>query len=223
VISEEKFARQRARMVKEQIAGRRVRDPRVLDAMRQVPRHRFVPKDLRDLAYQDRPLLIGQDQTISQPYIVALMTELLALEGDEVVLEVGTGSGYQAAVLAALAKQVYTIERHQSLADGARQALAELGIDNVEVVHGDGSGGLPEHSPYDGILVTAAAPKVPQEMLSQLKDGGRLVVPVGGFQAQYLEMWRREGPRFESDLIVPVAFVPLRGEFGWEQDWYSRK
>jgi len=220
---EEKYTHQRERMVQEQIARRKIRDERVLAAMRGVPRHRFVPEDLRDLAYQDRPLMIGEDQTISQPYIVALMTELLDLEGDEVVLEIGTGSGYQAAVLAALAKQVFTVERHQSLADSARRVLEELGIHNVQVIQGDGSGGLPEFSPYDGILVTAAAPEVPQAMLSQLKEGGRLVLPVGGFQAQYLELWQRAGSRYEHETIVPVAFVPLRGQFGWEKDWYTRK
>lgn len=217
---EEQYAKQRERMVREQIEKRMIRNQRVLDAMRTVPRHCFVPEDLRDLAYQDRPLLIGEDQTISQPYIVALMTELLVLKGDEVVLEVGTGSGYQAAVLAALAKEVVTIERHKSLADTAQEALDELGIENVTVIHGDGSGGVPEHGLYDGILVTAAAPEVPQILLSQLKDEGRLVVPVGGFRAQYLELWQRKGTRYDKQAIVPVAFVPLRGEHGWKKDWY---
>jgi protein-L-isoaspartate(D-aspartate) O-methyltransferase len=219
--AEEQYTKQRERMVREQIERRMIGNQRVLDAMRSVPRHCFVPEDLRDLAYQDRPLLIGEDQTISQPYIVALMSELLVLKGDEVVLEVGTGSGYQAAVLAALAKEVYTIERHKSLASTAEQALGELGIKNVNVIQGDGSGGLPEHGPYEGILVTAAAPEVPQTLLAQLTDGGRLVVPVGGFRAQYLELWQRKGARFEHQAIVPVAFVPLRGEHGWEKDWHD--
>lgn len=219
--SEEQFAKRRARMVKEQIAWRMVKDSRVLEAMGSVPRHRFVPEELRKFAYNDRPLLIGESQTISQPYIVALMSELLDLKGDEVVLEVGTGSGYQAAVLAALAKQVYTIERHPSLANQARRVLSELEIENVKVVHGDGSGGLEEYAPYDGILVTAAAPEAPRAMLSQLKDGGRLVLPVGGFQSQVLQLWQRVGGHYEHNAIVPVAFVPLRGEYGWEEDWYK--
>jgi protein-L-isoaspartate(D-aspartate) O-methyltransferase len=217
---EEQYTKQRERMVRDQIEKRMIRNQRVLDAMRKVPRHCFVPEDLRDLAYQDRPLLIGEDQTISQPYIVALMTELLVLKGDEVVLEVGTGSGYQAAVLAALAKEVVTIERHKSLADTAEKALEELGIENVTVIQGDGSGGVPEHGPYDGILVTAAAPEVPQTLLAQLTDEGRLVVPVGGFRAQYLELWQRKGARYDKQAIVPVAFVPLRGKHGWKKDWY---
>jgi protein-L-isoaspartate(D-aspartate) O-methyltransferase len=218
---EEQYTKLRERMVKDQIEKRMVRNQRVLDAMRTVPRHRFVTEDLRHLAYHDRPLLIGEDQTISQPYIVALMTELLVLKGDEVVLEVGTGSGYQAAVLAALAKEVVSIERHKSLADTAQETLDELGIENVTVIHGDGSGGVPEHGPYDGILVTAAAPEVPQTLLAQLKDEGRLVVPVGGFRAQYLELWQRKGARYDKQAIVPVAFVPLRGEHGWKKDWYK--
>lgn len=218
---EEKFSEQRERMVAEQIARRMIDNQRVLAAMRSVPRHRFVSPELVDNAYEDRPLSIGEDQTISQPYIVALMTELLVLRGDETVLEVGTGSGYQAAVLAGLVKQVFTIERHQSLADQARSTLAELGISNVTVITGDGSGGVPEHGPYDGILVTAAAPEVSQELLAQLKDGGRLVVPVGSYQGQSLERWQRKGERFEHQSIVPVSFVPLRGKHGWEEDWYE--
>ena len=218
---EEHYAEQRERMVSEQISRRMIDNQRVLKAMRSVPRHRVVPTEYVDNAYEDRPLQIGESQTISQPYIVALMTELLALRSDEIVLEVGTGSGYQAAVLAELARQVFTIERHQSLADQARKTLSELGFQNVTVVDGDGSRGLGQHAPYDGILVTAAAPEVPQEILGQLKDGGRLVIPVGGFGGQTLELWQRKGARFEHQSIVPVAFVPLRGEHGWEKDWYE--
>jgi protein-L-isoaspartate(D-aspartate) O-methyltransferase len=219
--SEEKYSQLRERMVKEQIARRMIDNQRVLEAMRTVPRHSFVPVELADKAYEDRPLQIGENQTISQPYIVALMTELLNLRGDETVLEVGTGSGYQAAVLAYLTKQVFSIERHQSLAEQARKILVELEITNATVLQGDGSGGLPEHGPYDGILVTAAAPEVPQKLLDQLKVGGRMVIPVGGFGGQTLELWQRKSSRYEHQSIVPVAFVPLRGEHGWEKDWYG--
>ena len=219
---EDNYSEQRERMVAEQIARRMIDNQRVLAAMRVVPRHRFVSAELAEYAYEDRPLSIGEDQTISQPYIVALMTELLVLRGGETVLEVGTGSGYQAAVLAHLVEQVFTIERHQRLAEQARKTLTELGIRNVTVIDGDGSGGVAEHGPYDGILVTAAAPEVSKELLEQLKDGGRLVVPVGSYRGQNLERWQRKGDRFEHQSIVPVSFVPLRGKHGWEEDWYEK-
>lgn len=170
------------------------------------------------MAYSDGPLPIGSGQTISQPYIVALMTQLLRLKGDENVLEVGTGSGYQAAVLGKLAKQVYTIERYTELADQAAAVLQKLGLNNVRVHIGDGSLGLPEHAPFQAILVTAAAPKVPQSLLEQLDEGGRLVVPVGGRMNQFLELWERRGAKFVQDVLVPVAFVPLRGRHGWKED-----
>jgi len=170
----------RRRMVSEQLSARNIRDRRVLAAMGAVPRHRFVPEEHRHLAYSDGPLPIGGGQTISQPYIVALMTQLLLLDGKETVLEIGTGSGYQAAVLAYLAQQVHTIERQSGLAERARAALTNLGIMNVAVHLGDGSLGLPEHAPYQAILVTAAAPEVPRLLLEQLAEGGRLVLPVGG-------------------------------------------
>ena len=217
--SEEEFTKQRDRMVSDQIEGRKIKNQRVLDAMRAVPRHRFVPEEYHDRAYSDRPIPIGERQTISQPYVVSLMTQLLVLKGDECVLEIGTGSGYQAAILAHLAKQVYTIERHEPLAERAAAVLHDLGLDNVVVRHGDGSGGWPEHAPYDGIMVTAAAPDVPEPLLEQLVEGGRLVVPVGGPRGQYLQSWKREGPKYTHDSVVPVAFVPLRGEHGWETDW----
>jgi len=218
---DEDFAKQRQRMVADQLESRMIKDQRVLDAMRVVPRHRFVPQDYHNLAYSDRPIGIGESQTISQPYVVALMTQLLCLQGDDVVLEIGTGSGYQAAILAYLSKQVYTIERHKRLAIRAAEVLKELDVENVEVSHGDGSIGFPEHSPYDGIMVTAAAPDVPQPLLDQLAEGGRLVLPVGGPRGQYLQCWRREGAKYSHDVVVPVSFVPLRGEHGWEDDWNS--
>jgi protein-L-isoaspartate(D-aspartate) O-methyltransferase len=210
----------RERMVKEQLIWRGIRDERLLDAMRAVPRHRFVRKEHQHLAYTDGPLPIGYGQTISQPYIVALMTQMLELEGHENVLEIGTGSGYQAAILGHLARQVHTIERLPALAERAAAVLEELGLFNVHVHTGDGSLGLPDHAPYHAILVTAAAPVVPQALLDQLADLGRMVIPVGGQGGQYLERWRREGTRFDHEDSVPVAFVPLRGRFGWgEANW----
>ncbi len=212
------YTDERQRMVEEQLIYRNIRDERVLEAMRSVPRHAFVPLEYRHMAYSDGPLPIGSGQTISQPYIVALMTQLLRLKGDENVLEVGTGSGYQAAVLGKLAKQVYTIERYTELADQAAAVLQKLGLNNVRVHIGDGSLGLPEHAPFQAILVTAAAPKVPQSLLEQLDEGGRLVVPVGGRMNQFLELWERRGAKYVQDVLVPVAFVPLRGRHGWKED-----
>jgi protein-L-isoaspartate(D-aspartate) O-methyltransferase len=216
----EEFAGEREYMVRDQIERRGVRDPLVLEAMRAVPRHLFVPPDQRHWAYTDGALRIDMEQTISQPYIVALMTELMELQGIETVLEVGTGSGYQAAVLAQIAAQVHSIERHGPLAGAARQVLAAVGISNVQVHVGDGTLGLPEYAPYQAIMVTAAAPKVPQSLLEQLVDGGRLVIPVGGKYSQRLEVWRREGASFKHKTITAVAFVPLLGDEGWqEKDW----
>lgn len=208
----------RERMVDEQLAGRDIRDRRVLEALRTVPRHRFVPPDAAELAYLDSPLPIGFRQTISQPYIVALMSQLLRLRGDEILLEVGTGSGYQAAVLSRLARRVHTIERIPELAEEARQALDAIGVDNVEVHVADGSAGLPEAAPFDGILVAAAAPKAPRPLLDQLAEAGRLVVPVGSMEGQILERWTRRGDKFSCDRSTPVCFVPLLGSYGWERD-----
>jgi len=206
------------RMVEDHLRRRDIRDSRVLEAMSTVPRHCFVPEEHRHLAYVDGPLPIGCGQTISQPYIVALMTQMLALKGSENVLEVGTGSGYQAAILGRLARQVYTIERHASLARQAESTLHSLGYQNVHVVVGDGSEGLPEKAPFQAIIVTAAAPKVPQALLDQLDQGGRLVIPVGGPSYQFLERWHRQGDQFVSEELTPVAFVPLRGKWGWKDE-----
>jgi protein-L-isoaspartate(D-aspartate) O-methyltransferase len=200
------------------LGGRDISDRRVLEAMRFVPRHRFVPQEAAELAYIDAPLPIGYRQTISQPYIVALMTQLLRLRGDEVVLEVGTGSGYQAAVLGRLARKVHTVERIPELAASARRILGDLGLDNVEVHVADGSAGLAEAAPFDAILVAAAAPKVPRPLLDQLAQGGRLVVPVGTIEGQILERWTRDGDEFNCDRAAPVCFVPLLGSHGWEED-----
>ncbi len=208
----------RERMVEDQIRSRGVKDARVLEAMVTIPRHVFVPSENRHLAYADAPLPIGHRQTISQPFIVALMTELLCLSGDETVLEVGTGSGYQAAILGHLAKRVYSLERIPELAEHAREVLLVLGCDNVEVLVADGSQGLPEHAPFGGIMVTAAAPRVPVPLKEQLADGGRLVLPVGEQAGQILECWERQGDDFRRDRVAPVAFVPLVGEHGWDSD-----
>ena len=203
-------------MVKSQIISRGVHSPQVLQAFRDIPRHCFVPADYQHLAYHDGPLPIGFGQTISQPYIVALMTELLDLHGDEIVLEIGAGSGYQAAILSQLAHQVHTIERHAGLARLAEKTLRQLHIENVQVHIGDGSLGLAKFAPFEAIIVTAAAPKIPNALLEQLSDQGRLVIPVGGRGGQYLERWTHRGNDFDKEKIIPVAFVPLIGEQGWE-------
>jgi protein-L-isoaspartate(D-aspartate) O-methyltransferase len=208
----------RDRMVTNQLIPRGIKDERVLDAMRTVPRHLFIPADMRTMAYADAPLPIGNRQTISQPYIVALMTELLELGGKERVLEIGTGSGYQAAILAYLADQVYSVERISELAANAQKVFQELEIKNIQVFERDGSLGLPEFAPFDAIMVTAAAPKVPIPLQEQLADLGRLVLPVGSRDGQVLERWRKDGESLNCEHIAPVAFVPLVGDFGWDSD-----
>jgi len=204
------YARLRERMVADQIQARGVTDPRVLAAMRTVPRHRFVPEQLRPQAYEDHPLPIGQGQTISQPYIVGLMSELLQLQGDERVLEVGTGSGYQAAVLAELAKEVYSVEILEPLARRASATLRELGYAGANVRAGDGYLGWPEAAPFDAIIVTAAPDHIPQPLVDQLKIGGRLVIPVGG-SAQELLLCVKTAQGLLRKSIIPVRFVPLTG------------
>ncbi|MBN1373131.1 MAG: protein-L-isoaspartate(D-aspartate) O-methyltransferase [Anaerolineaceae bacterium] len=214
------YSREREEMVREQIERRHVRDARVLTAMRAVPRHLFVTQEYQGQAYDDCPLPIAQSQTISQPYMVAVMSSLLELQGTERVLEIGTGSGYQAAVLARLAAEVHTVERHPQLATAARQVLNSLSVRNVVVHCGDGSLGWPSYAPYQGIMVTAATPGLAQALLEQLADGGFLVAPVGGHGSQDLQRWQRVGARFEMESIFPVAFVPLRGEGGWKEgEW----
>jgi len=216
------FEKQRTKMVEQQIARRGISDPRLLDAMRTVPRHLFVPPEIRNWAYADGAQRIGKGQTISQPYIVALMTEILRLKGDEVVLEVGTGSGYQAAILSLLAKEVHSIERHPELAEEARTLLSSLGYTNVHVHSGDGTLGYPEEAPYQGILVTAAAPEVPKPLLNQLDEGGCLVIPVGKKYTQVLQTWQRKGRTFDHETITAVAFVPLIGDEGWDEEGWDR-
>jgi protein-L-isoaspartate(D-aspartate) O-methyltransferase len=214
---------EREEMVCYQIERRGVRDKRVLAAMRKVPRHLFVPRDEWEYAYMDAPLSIGQGQTISQPYIVAVMTELLGLQGapygvqgNEKVLEIGTGSGYQTAILCELAKEVYSLERLPLLAEAAQKRLEELGIKNVRISSGDGTLGWQAYAPYDGILVTAAAPHVPESLLAQLAEGGRLVIPVGPHFSQVLQLWQREGGQLHSEDCMGVVFVPLIGKDGWQ-------
>lgn len=206
-------------MVYEQIERRGIRHAGILHAMRTVPRHLFVPLELQEAAYDDSALSIGSGQTISQPYIVALMTSLLDLHGDENILEVGTGSGYQAAVLSYLGASVHTIERHAQLAQEAAARLQSLGL-HVFVHQGDGSLGWPEAAPYQAIMVTAAAPGLPQALADQLDEGGRLVLPVGPRRRQELQRWQRKHGRLDYESIIPVAFVPLRGKHGWQEaDW----
>jgi len=212
----EAFERARHEMVRLQIQARGISDERVLAAMRAVPRHRFVPGHMLGAAYRDAPLAIGQGQTISQPYIVAYMTDRLQLEGCERVLEIGTGSGYQAAILGILAREVITVERLPVLSREAKALLDELGYDNVHVKVGDGTLGWPEDAPYDAIVVTAAAPQMPAPLQWQLADGGRLLAPVGPRWSQQLVRVRREGETFQTETLLGVAFVPLLGEHGWQ-------
>ena len=206
----------RERMVRTQIEARGITDGRVLAAMRDVPRHLFVRAGQEPYAYEDRPLPIGEGQTISQPFMVAAMTLALNPEPEDRVLEVGTGSGYQAAVLARLAREVISIERHQPLAERARQALESAGVTHVRVVVGDGSEGLPAEAPFNRIIVTAGAPAVPDVLTRQLADGGRLVIPVGGGDYQVLHIVSRHGQTFETRTGEACVFVPLLGRFGWK-------
>jgi protein-L-isoaspartate(D-aspartate) O-methyltransferase len=215
-------AAERDAMLDQQIAARGIRDERILGAMRSVPRHLFVPPDQRQHAYDDRPLNIGSRQTISQPYMVAHMTSMLNLHGAETVLEIGTGSGYQTAVLSLLARHVYTIERHQDLADTARTRLERLGYGNITVICGDGSQGYPAYAPYDSILVTAAAPEIPYALLEQLADGGRIVCPVGGTELQKLMIYYRSGDNISTRGSIDCVFVPLVGKSGWSEDQAKR-
>lgn len=210
------LAQQRVRMVEEQLRARGIRDERVLAAMAKVPREEFISSEDAANAYGDFPLPIGAGQTISQPYIVAAMIEALEVQPEDRVLEVGAGTGYQAAILSELAAEVWTIERQAELAGKAREILSKLGYANVQVIHGDGSLGLPEHAPFDRILVAAAAPKIPDALVAQLEDGGRLVVPVGSRAEQQVQVVRKVG----GDTVVTARdacrFVPLVGEQGWE-------
>src|SRR5208282_1199631 len=214
------FAKLRDAMVDHHIADRGVRSPPVLDAMRIVPREAFLPEHLREFAYEDSPLPIAEGQTISQPYIVALMTEALALEGGERVLEIGTGSGYAAVVLSRIARDVYTVERIGQLAEKAAAALADLGYVNVHVLHADGTRGWPDHAPYDAIVVAAGGPEVPESLKAQLKIGGRLVIPVGIDRRvqELVRVTRMSETQYKTDDLADVRFVPLVGEEGWASE-----
>ncbi len=206
----------RKKMVEEQLINRNIKDKRVLDAFLKIPRHDFVPDDVKKFAYDDSPLPIGFGQTISQPYMVAAMTELLDLKEDHILLEIGTGSGYQAAIASQLCKFVYTIERISELAEFARQNLDNLGISNVEIIVGDGSLGYADKAPYDRILYTAAAPFVPDVIFKQLKNNGIIIVPEGERHSQMLKKYIKKDSNIESCLYFGCIFVPLKGEHGFE-------
>jgi protein-L-isoaspartate(D-aspartate) O-methyltransferase len=205
-------------MVEEQLRRRGISDPRVLKAMGKIPRHLFVLKNYRDSAYEDRPLPIGEGQTISQPYMVAIMTQSLELKGRERVLEIGTGSGYQTAILAELAQKVFTIERIPTLTERAQKVLGDSGYPNISFRSGDGSRGWPEEAPFDGIMVTAGSPDVPPTLKSQLAEGGRLVIPTGPRYTQTLYKLTREGAQFTEEDVTGCVFVPLVGDYGWKED-----
>jgi protein-L-isoaspartate(D-aspartate) O-methyltransferase len=207
---------ERQAMVRKQLVGRGIDDERVLAAMAQVPRHLFVPEELRQHSYEDCALPIEEQQTISQPFIVALMAQALALNGDERVLEIGTGTGYAAAVLSLLAAEVYTIERWASLAASAERRLHDLGYANIHVYVGDGTAGLPAYAPFDGIVVAAAAPWAPKPLREQLANGGRLVIPVGGRDEQLLLRLTRDSDQVRSERLSGVRFVPLIGAHAWD-------
>lgn len=212
------FTARRRTMVELQLRARGIRDERVLAAMSHVPRHEFVAVDYRDQVHEDHPIPIGEGQTISQPYIVAIMLQALALNASDLVLEVGTGSGYLTALLAELARQVYSVERHESLASTAQATLARLGYTNVEVLVGDGGNGLPDRAPFDEIVVSAAAPQIPPPLFEQLREGGRLIVPVGPPQAQELQLVRKHGGQPVVSNMEGCRFVPLIGSQGYRSE-----
>jgi protein-L-isoaspartate(D-aspartate) O-methyltransferase len=209
------YAAERLSMVETQLRRRGIHDERVLDAMLRVARHAFVPEAYRAQTYEDHPIPIGEEQTISQPFIVAASLQALGLNGSESVLEVGTGSGYQTALLALLARSVYSIERHAILARDAETALARVGFNNIKIVVGDGSQGWREYAPYDAMLVSAAAPSVPQSLLAQLSDSGRMVIPVGPSHKQELQLVRKRGEQYAVETIEGCRFVPLVGAEGY--------
>jgi protein-L-isoaspartate(D-aspartate) O-methyltransferase len=215
----EAFLAPRRIMVESQLRARGIRDEPVLTAMFQVPRHEFVPQEYRDQVYEDHPIPIGEGQTLSQPYIVAIMLEVLNLDPSDVVLEVGTGSGYQTALLSKLVGRVCSVERHASLARAAQATLARLGCANVEVFVGDGSRGLAERAPFDVIVVSAAAPQIPPPLLEQLREGGRMVIPVGPARAQQLQLVRKQGGQPVVTHLEGCRFVPLIGSDGYHSGW----
>jgi protein-L-isoaspartate(D-aspartate) O-methyltransferase len=211
------FEKERIRMVEEQIVVRGIKDERVLNAMRKVPRHEFLPEAIRGMAYQDSALPLGEGQTMSQPYMVAVMSELMGLSGTERVLEIGTGSGYQAAVLAELCEKVYTVERIKVLADRARATLDRLGYRSVAIKVYDGTYGWKDMAPFDAIIVTAGSPDIPGPLVEQLKEGGRMVIPVGERYEQMLIKVIKTPEGFVTDRNIPCVFVPLIGNHGWKE------
>jgi protein-L-isoaspartate(D-aspartate) O-methyltransferase len=211
----DQFSAMRAEMVASQLRNRGIRDERVLDAMSRIPRHLFVADEYEAQAYEDHPLPIGEDQTISQPFIIAVSLQALALKGNESVLEVGTGSGYQTALLAVLARFVYSIERHAKLAESADAVLRKIGRTNWKIVVGDGSHGLPEFAPYDAIVVSAAAPGIPRSLFEQLSENGRMVIPVGPPHAQELLLVRKQDDYPAVEVLEGCRFVPLVGAEGY--------
>jgi protein-L-isoaspartate(D-aspartate) O-methyltransferase len=213
------FQKLRNLMVDTQLIPRGIRDPRVLDAMRKVPRHLFLDESQWYKAYDDMALPAGEGQTISQPYMVAIMTELLGLSGDEKVLEIGTGSGYQAALLGELSQDVYTIERFQSLSDRAREVIRGLGYENIHLKVGDGTLGWPDAGPFNRILITAGAPEIPEPLIEQLSDGGIIVAPVGDRSSQQLIRVRKGKEGLSREYHTPCVFVPLVGKYGWRGDY----
>jgi len=214
-IKTDPFTLQRERMVQSQLRARGIGDERVLAAMTRVSRHEFVPEEYREQAYEDHPIPIGEGQTLSQPYIVAIMLESLALTPFYKVLEIGTGSGYQTALLSELTQQVCSVERHAPLALAAKDLLARLGCDNAKIIVADGSSGLPDHAPFDSIVVSAAAPRVPMPLFDQLREGGRMIIPVGPPAAQQLKLVRKQGGQPIIVTLEGCRFVPLIGDQGY--------
>jgi len=214
-LTEESFSRKRNAMVEEQLKGRRIRDERVLSVMREIPRHRFLPPTFASRAYEDGPLPIGEEQTISQPYIVAEMTQALWLRGTEKVLEIGTGSGYQTAILSCLSREVVTVERLESLSRAAQTTLEALGMDNIRFHVGDGTLGAPDDAPFDRVIVTAAAPEVPEPLFAQLREDGIMVIPIGGRWEQELMSVRKDKGMARKEYLGGCRFVPLLGERGF--------
>jgi len=218
-VQTDSFSRQREQMVNEQLRARGILDERVLGAMSRVPRHEFVADEYREQAYEDHPVPIGEGQTLSQPYIVAIMLQALSLTGPERVLEIGTGSGYQTALLAELAREVYSLERHASLAQSAEEILHRLGYKNVYVRVGDGSQGLAGHAPFEASIVSAAAPRIPSTLFEQLSEGGRMIVPVGPAYAQQLQLVQKQNGERVVELLEGCRFVPLIGGHGYPEAW----
>ena len=212
------FQKDRVRMVEKDIKERGIKEERILQVMGRIPRHMFVSEEYQDIAYRDNPLPIGYGQTISQPYIVALMISMLVVNESDSVLEIGTGCGYQTAILANLAKHVFSVEIIPELAEKAKATLSQLQINNVSIISSDGGCGWEENAPYNGILVSAASPRVHKDLLHQLREGARLVAPVGNPGYQILETWIKEGPTYKKETGIPVSFVPLLGKYGLNSD-----